>query len=145
MTTIYIIGNGAGIFNPASTVSAKIECWGAGQGGATSCSGGGYSAKNSFSLTAGTQVPFFLGSNTGNTGDCWFNSNTTVIANGGGSSTSRIGDTTFAGGAGGVYTGSGTNGGGGGGAGGPNGAGNAGGNTTGTGGGGGGGNGGGGS
>lgn len=134
MTTVYIVGNGTGSFTPASTVSSSVECWGGGQAGNSGTTGAGagagYAKKNSFSLTAGTPVPFSLGApgtTTGQAGgDTWFSTSATVIANGGGSATTRIGDTTAAGGAAGT---AGTNNfAGGGGAGGPGGAGKAGGN-----------------
>ena len=95
MTTIYIRGSGAGIFNPPSTVSAVIECWGGGGGGTSDtdphlCGGGGYYAKkNSYSFTAGTPVNLYIASAAlsagGNPGDeTWFDSTTTVRARGGG-------------------------------------------------------------
>src|SRR5690348_9247553 len=91
-TTIYIIGSGSGSFTPKSTATATVECWGAGQAGGTSGgnggNGAGYSKKNTLNLTAGTPVPFQLGT-PGITsgaagGDTWFSSSATVIANGGG-------------------------------------------------------------
>src|SRR4051812_34035362 len=107
MTTVYIVGNGSGSFTPASTVTAKVEVWGAGAAGHTNGvggTGGGYAAKNSQSLTAGTPVAFQLGAPgaaiDANGGDTWFSSSATVIAQGGGSATTQIGDTTFVGGVG---------------------------------------------
>src|SRR5258708_344582 len=101
MTTIYIIGNGVGSFTPPSTVTASIECWGAGQAAQSSGSflggsGAGYAKKNSQSLTAATPVAFSLGApgtTSGQTGgDTWFSSSATVLAQGGGSATAQIGD-----------------------------------------------------
>jgi hypothetical protein len=108
MTTVYLVGNGAGSFpRQPSTVSASIECWGAGGAGSSGGVGGasaGYAKKNTLALTSGTPVAFLLGA-PGTTdsqagGDTWFSASGTVIANGGGSATTRIGDTTFAGAAG---------------------------------------------
>ena len=109
-TTIYIVGSGGGSFTPASTVTAKIECWGAGQSFNASTLAGGagayYAAKNSFSLTALTPVAFNLGAYptapSVNGGDTWFSTAATVIAPGGGSATAAIGDTNNAGGTGGA-------------------------------------------
>lgn len=144
-TTIYIVGNGSGTFSAPSTATYAVQVWGAGQAGVDSSgaggAGGGWSKKNSFSVTGNPfsnafssdfgpgQYPFNLGAPgtngaSPNGGDTWFNSVGTVIAPGGGSATTAIGDVTAAGGAGGVYSNFGLPGGGG--AGGPAGAGGAG-------------------
>ena len=106
-TTVYIVGNGAGAITPRSTATWTVQCWGAGQAGdsaANAGAGAGWSQKNAFSATSGTPIPFSLGAPglTGGTagGDTWFNTTATVLANGGGSATTPIGDTTNAGGAG---------------------------------------------
>jgi hypothetical protein len=132
VTTIYYVGNGSGSYTPLTTVSAQIDCFGAGQAstlGTTAGASAGWARKNAFSLTAGTPVPFQLGAPglTGGTngGDTWFSTSATIIANGGGSATTRIGDTTFAGAAANTHSANGNPGGAG--AGGPNGAGNLGG------------------
>jgi hypothetical protein len=91
MTTIYIVGNGAGSITPLSTATWTVECWGGGQAGTLGVNGGagaGYAKKNSFSATTNTPVPFSLGA-PGTTsgqagGDTWLSSTSTVIANGGG-------------------------------------------------------------
>jgi hypothetical protein len=149
MTTITIIGNGSGSWTPPSTVTAAVECWGAGQAGNTTGDAGSaayYAKTNSVSLVAGAAKTFTLGAPgiTANAagGDTIFDPpGVGTTAPGGGSITSAVGDVTHAGGAGG--TGGAAGGCGGGGAGGPHGVGNNGGIPSSSGGGGGGGNGGG--
>lgn len=150
MGAVYLIGGiGAGTFVPWFTdPSATIELWGGGQAGGadngTAGTGAGYSKSTGVSIVSGTPVAFSLGA--GGTasgvagGDTWWNSAATQIANGGGSATTRIGGTTFAGGTGGTSSGGNPAGGG---AAGPNGAGKNGGSAGSSGGGGGGGDGGG--
>ena len=135
-TTIYLVGSGTGSWTPNTSANVKAECFGGGQTGnnvGTNRFGGagaGYAAKNVIAVIAGTPVAFSIGAAgtgvTGNGQDTWFSSSGTVIANGGGSGTTQIGDTTHTGGSGGGG-GSGNNGGGGGGGAGPHGNGGAGG------------------
>lgn len=139
MTTIIFVGNGSITYTPASTVTATVECWGAGQAGnngnGNGGEAGGYAKKNALALTKGTGVSLSLGA-PGTTdaqagADTWASSSATVLARGGGSATvTQVGDVTNLGGAFGLFGATGTNPavGGGGGAGGPNAAGSAGGN-----------------
>ena len=96
----------------------SIEVIGGGQGGKRGTSGGnggkggdggGYAKITSgFTTTAGSQISFQVGTGgsegatPGSGGDTWFNSTSTVLANGGGSATARVGSTTYAGGTGGT-------------------------------------------
>lgn len=132
-TTIYLVGSGSAAITPPSTATWTVQVWGAGAAGddgtGNAGSGGGWAKKNSFSATAGANVQFVLGA-PGVTsaqagGDTWFSTSATLIAPGGGSATTAIGDSTAAGGAGASYTGQGIPGAGG--AGGPGGIGKAGG------------------
>jgi hypothetical protein len=137
MTTLLFVGAGNGLsYKPLSSATWTAYLWGAGQAGGndgTTNSGHGayFAKKNSFPVTSGTPVSFQLGA-PGTTnghagGDTWLGSPSTVIAPGGGSATTAIGDVTHAGGAPGTDTGGNTFGGAGG-AGGPSGAGQNGGN-----------------
>jgi len=116
MTTIYILGDGDGVFTPKSTATATIEAWGAGN---SSGQGAYYAKLTGVSLTAGTPVPFNLGAAGG---DTWWGATTvgsaTLVAPGGGSATSPVGTVSHAGGSIGANTGGGA-----GGAGGPSGVG----------------------
>lgn len=134
-TTIYLLGNTGGTvtFTAPSTATYAVQVWGAGSAGVDSSgaggSGAGWSKKNTFSATGSTGYSFSIGDPgtngaTPNGGDAWFNTTGTVIAPGGGSATAAIGDSHFAGGAGGTYSNFGLPGGGG--AAGPGGAGSAG-------------------
>lgn len=107
MTTLYFVGNGSCVWTPKTTTTVAIDTFGAGQAGDTSANagnGGSYAHKNSQSVTAGTPVALNLGAPglSGGTagGNTWAVSSSTVLAPGGGSSTTAIGDTTFAGGVG---------------------------------------------
>src|SRR6185437_13437077 len=66
-----------------------------------------YAKKNSVSLTSGTPVAFSLGLTSTNSaqagGDTWLVSSTTVLAPGGASASTPIGDVTHAGGSGGSF------------------------------------------
>ena len=138
-SVIYLVGNGSGTFIPPETATAVVDVWGGGQSGNDGSGnggiGGGWARKNAFSLTKGTGVSFVLGapgigvhSGVGNGGDTWFGSAAVLQANGGGSTSTRAGDTTQPGGASGpAYFNNGLPGGGGaGGPGGPGGSGSAG-------------------
>ena len=66
MTTIYIVGSAVtGRINPLGNTTWTVETWGGGQSGNDSTgaggTGGGYAKKNSFTVTTGTPVTFFLG------------------------------------------------------------------------------------
>lgn len=115
-TTVYIIGNGASTITPRSSATWTVQTFGAGQSGNDSTgnggTGGGWAQKTSFSATNGTPINWSLGApglgvhnGVNNGGDTWFSTSATVIAPGGGSSTTAIGDLTATGGAGGAYTG----------------------------------------
>lgn len=103
MTTIYLVGNGIGALSPASTGTWTVECWGAGAAGSggNGGAGGSYSKITGFSATSGTPVAFTLGApgtSGGQGGDTWFSSTVTVLAPGGGSSTTAVGTVKNAGG-----------------------------------------------
>ena len=112
MTIVYLVGNGTGTWVPPSTVTAKIEVWGAGAAGTGGGDGGGsgaYAAKNAQSLVSGVGQAFSLGApglTSGQAGgNTWFSSNTTVFAPGGGTGGTPIGDTVRYGAVGGVASG----------------------------------------
>lgn len=126
--TQVVITSGATWTVPSDCIAATVELIGAGQGGnaTNGGNGGDYAKKAIASLTPGASVNIQLGvhgagvaSGPQNTGtDTWFSSAATVLAKGGGSASTSIGDATFAGGSGDAS-------GGGGGAAGPNAAGGA--------------------
>lgn len=92
---------------PGTTETATIDCWGGGQagengGGGGSGAGAGW-ARKAINLTAGSGFSISIGK-AGNAvtfeagGDTWVVAAGTLLANGGGSATTRIGDSTNAGG-----------------------------------------------
>jgi hypothetical protein len=114
---------------PSDCLTAKVECIGGGRGGRlrvppVGVAGGDYARVDALSLTPGDVISYQIGEGgEGSTttdindgGDTWFVSPSTVLARGGGSGATSVGDITYAGGAGAAGGGSG-------GAGGPGGAG----------------------
>lgn len=100
MTVVLLTTTGAGSWTvPAGVTSVRVECWGGGGGGYAhsqwGAGGGAYSKKNTFSVSPGAAIPFFVGAG-GNGqawpyihgGDTWFSSTTTVLAKGGVNGTS---------------------------------------------------------
>lgn len=106
MVSVEVIGGGQGGTNGANGGNG-------GKGG----DGGGYAKiTTGITITAGSTISFQVGTGGGagtNGGDTWFSSTSTVLANGGGSATARIGSVTYAGGAGGTASSKGGGGGGG--------------------------------
>lgn len=114
-TSIYIIGNGAATITPRSTNTWTVQAWGGGQSGNDGTGAGGIGAGwaqlTSFSAVSGTPVNFSLGApglgvhnGVNNGSDTWFATSGTVIAPGGGSATTAIGNATATGGPGGTYS-----------------------------------------
>ncbi len=108
---------------PTGVTSVQVECWGGGQSGLAGQAGtggiggvgGSYAKKNSVTIIPGNSYTVTVGTggdvcsatatpNNGN--DSWFSTSGTVLAKGGGSSSSNIGDTTYTGGNGGSGFGS---------------------------------------
>jgi hypothetical protein len=97
------------------TTSVNAQCWGGGGPGVAGLStrggnggkGGGFAGKANTTVSSGTNVTVNVGAagvpGVSNGGDTWFVSTSTVIAQGGGSATTQIGDvgSLFTGGAGG--------------------------------------------
>lgn len=114
-STLYIIGDVTlvtGTVTPVETTSWIAELWGAGAAGNETTGaaglGAGWARKASFAVTSGTPLSFSLGvpGLTGGAagGDSWLITSGTLLANGGGSVTARIGDNKAAGGGVGVPT-----------------------------------------
>src|SRR4051812_4115972 len=99
---MYLIGNGTATVTPRSTATWTVQAWGGGQSGndidGSGGHGGGWAKLNSFSATNGSPVNFSLGvpglgihNSVANGGDTWFSTSGTVLAPGGGSSTTAVG------------------------------------------------------
>jgi hypothetical protein len=114
MAQVVVTFTSSGTFNPPAGLSVvdKVECWGGGQAGNNGTAtrggaggaGGSYSVKSNVAVSGATTVTVGPGGTTFAAAgrDSWFKTTGTVLAKGGGSPSTNVGDTSFTGGAGGT-------------------------------------------